>query len=430
MVAYECVVCRRDGLKAVELLFETPAVSLYLGELRGRPCAFVTDVEMWSWLDDGLAPEGVGPNDAVALVFENAEDRDAYGRTEGWDRRVDGYLHEEMWKVYQASAPTPVTRETFEIAYYDALDAIREMPCEQCGTIDWPIITKPEPNSPEWRDDPSPSFSCRRCHVFLADPFVPGAIRPPTANYPFEGVLARPGQQAGQTRIRRDIQATKTPAQDLPVSHSGVPVATGPRGHRNPEFVVEKRRHVMAAQVRTLNELVERLRRAHPDALIPWFDPAEAGTAAPILLLPEAPGRRAAPEQGSGFVSADNNDQTAENLWSLLAEAKIDRQQSIVTLNVVPWYIGDTTKIRPAHGADIQAARAALSQLLELLPNLKVVLLLGRAAQKAWTTHRPTNLPVPVLSCPHPSPKNLNTRPEARRQILDSLQRAADLASA
>lgn len=336
MVAYECVVCRRDGLKAVELLFETPAVSLYLGELRGRPCAFVTDVEMWSWLDDGLAPEGVGPNDAVALVFENAEDRDAYGRTEGWDRRVDGYLHEEMWKVYQASAPTPVTRETFEIAYYDALDAIREMPCEQCGTIDWPIITKPEPNSPEWRDDPSPTFSCRRCHVFLADPFVPGAIRPPTANYPFEGVLARPGQQAGQTRIRRDIQATKTPAQDLPVSHSGVPVATGPRGHRNPEFVVEKRRHVMAAQVRTLNELVERLRRAHPDALIPWFDPAEAGTAAPILLLPEAPGRRAAPEQGSGFVSADNNDQTAENLWSLLAEAKIDRQQSIVTLNVVP----------------------------------------------------------------------------------------------
>lgn len=93
-----------------------------------------------------------------------------------------------------------------------------------------------------------------------------------------------------------------------------------------------------------LTDFVERLRTSKPESAVPYFDPTEAGVEALILLLLEAPGRRSALEAGSGFVSSD--DQTAQNMWHLLRDAGIDRARDVVTWNVVPWYIGDGTKIR------------------------------------------------------------------------------------
>lgn len=82
---------------------------------------------------------------------------------------------------------------------------------------------------------------------------------------------------------------------------------------------------------------------------------------APILLLLEAPGAKATRERGgSGFVSPDNNDGTAQNMWELLAEAGYDRGADVVTWNVVPWYIGSESKIRPADSEDLLQARPYL----------------------------------------------------------------------
>ena len=79
-------------------------------------------------------------------------------------------------------------------------------------------------------------------------------------------------------------------------------------------------------------------------ANIPDFDPWDGGTEAELLFLLEAPGARAV---ASGFVSRNNPDETAKNFFELNREAGIPRRRTVIW-NVVPWYIGTGTKIRPA----------------------------------------------------------------------------------
>jgi hypothetical protein len=59
-----------------------------------------------------------------------------------------------------------------------------------------------------------------------------------------------------------------------------------------------------------LTRLVEEMNEGH-EHLAPWFDPDGGGTTARVLFLHENPGRRATSARGSGFISADNNDETA-----------------------------------------------------------------------------------------------------------------------
>jgi hypothetical protein len=51
-----------------------------------------------------------------------------------------------------------------------------------------------------------------------------------------------------------------------------------------------------------------------------------------------------------------------------------------------------------------------LSELLPLLPRLRVVVLFGRKAQQGWERTRPS-VDVPVLRAPHPSGRWLNAHP-------------------
>lgn len=154
---------------------------------------------------------------------------------------------------------------------------------------------------------------------------------------------------------------------------------------------------------------------------VPDLDPTEGGIRAEVLLLLEAPGPKAAPNRGgSGFVSADNPSPTSATLRHLLAEAGIDRTR-MATWNVVPWYLGDDRRIRAARTADLRAGRPYVTELLGLLPALRVVVLVGRSARLAWQLQETD---VPALACPHPSPQNLAARPDARALILAALREA------
>lgn len=160
---------------------------------------------------------------------------------------------------------------------------------------------------------------------------------------------------------------------------------------------------------------------------VPWFDPAEGGVRGRILILGEAPGPRAlgvdSPRpnsKGSGFISPDNNDGTAANCWTLIHEAGIDRSD-LVTWNIVPWYVGDGQRIRAANADDLREAAPALRDLLALLPDLRVVVLYGRKAAAGWAA---AGMTVPFIEVPHPSPTNLNTRPESRAKVLAGLRAA------
>lgn len=79
--------------------------------------------------------------------------------------------------------------------------------------------------------------------------------------------------------------------------------------------------------------------------MVPDFDPLDGGIAAEVLFLMEKPGPRtdntgAKGHAGSGFISRDNDDPTAEAILRFMEEAGIARKRSILW-NTVPWWNGE-----------------------------------------------------------------------------------------
>lgn len=169
------------------------------------------------------------------------------------------------------------------------------------------------------------------------------------------------------------------------------------------------------------------------DERVPDFDPASAGRRARVLLLFQDPSEVAA--NGSRLVSRHNNDRTAHNTYLACEEAGLDYARSI-HWNVIPWWAQDPLKALPngkARSIPEQATRSRryLSQLLDCLPELSVIVLLGTEAQRAWNAsdgaYRTTTR---VLTCPNPGPQAWNNKSADgtpnRDLIVQTLRRAAE----
>lgn len=191
-----------------------------------------------------------------------------------------------------------------------------------------------------------------------------------------------------------------------------------------------------APHVRPLNAYVRELRqRLGGGESVPWFDPAGGGTRAKVLFLLEAPGPRAVGGQwhgrraGSGFISADNDDVTAVNTLSLASEAGLSRGD-YANWNIVPWYVGDHRSIRAVDGVEVVAGAVELGTVVALMPELRVVVAMGRAAQAGWGVHL-QRVPSDVVGvpCVHPSPRALNRYPDARDRALRALRTASLIAA-
>jgi hypothetical protein len=189
----------------------------------------------------------------------------------------------------------------------------------------------------------------------------------------------------------------------------------GPRSNREPEELARKRRLLAEPHMQPLNRFVDELRARRPER-VPDLDPTEAGVAARVLLLLETPGRRAV-----DFVSPDNDDGPAENMWKLLREAQVERSRDVVTWNVVPWYAGTERGGRSLTSGDLRDGSPPLTRFLELLPNLSVVVLLGRNAFRAWEQAIGPEFGAFLLRAPHPSPQSINPHPIGRQLIRDAL---------
>jgi len=199
-----------------------------------------------------------------------------------------------------------------------------------------------------------------------------------------------------------------------------------PRGFRNSE-IVAARMEMLESEPRVqplrvwATELAERR-----DAVVPWFDPADAGVDTRVLLVFEAPGPMAFEghkRRGSGFISADNNDQTAENTWRSRDEAGL--HDGTLCWNIVPWYLGPASR-KPTAAEAADGAKALLS-LMRLLPRLDTVVLAGRHAQAGWRKHIAHSLQRPdvrVIQTWHPSPLALN-HPGKRDEYVAALREAA-----
>lgn len=196
---------------------------------------------------------------------------------------------------------------------------------------------------------------------------------------------------------------------------------------RHPQERSRRLTRIHDPHVRPLNELVERWRLRWPDRRIPWFDPADGGATASILLLLEAPGPRTALEGDQGFCSEDNDDATNAVLRLERGNSGL-RRRDYVKWNIVPWQLTDSAgKWRSPRPLDLEQAAQPLTELLTVLPDLALVITVGRAALHGWTRHQTlfAERVVPVLAVPHPSPRNAAGREESLRRLRWALRQAA-----
>ncbi|MBI4935938.1 MAG: uracil-DNA glycosylase [Actinobacteria bacterium] len=203
-----------------------------------------------------------------------------------------------------------------------------------------------------------------------------------------------------------------------------------PRTLKDPTALVDRHRRLDEPHVAPLNNLVRIIRqRLGPTAIVPYFDPADGGVEARILWLLEAPGPKATTERGgSGLISCDNNDGAAENTWRTRTEAGVSRVE-VVHWNVIPYYLGTDTKIRAWRSGDVADAGPMLAELVALLPQLRSVILGGKAAREGWGNHRPPSTQAREFPCPHPSVTNVNTRPDVWPLVVSAWRAAAEWAA-
>ena len=186
----------------------------------------------------------------------------------------------------------------------------------------------------------------------------------------------------------------------------------------------QRRGGLMASpHMQVLTDYLDRLRVSlGPGYDTPSFDPCDGGVGAKALFLLEAPGPKAV---SSAFVSRNNPDPTAKNLGELLADAHIPRSVTLIW-NAVPYYVGDAGRIRTVNNKDLLFSQPYLEELIRLLPDLMVIVLMGKKAQKmAQVIMNYTD--VSIICTSHPSARVFNLWPEKKAEVSEALRAVARL---
>lgn len=179
----------------------------------------------------------------------------------------------------------------------------------------------------------------------------------------------------------------------------------------DPEVVAEKLQRIRDPHVRPLNDLADRIADAEglPHGHVPYADPDLGGVKARMLVLLDNPSTKAEAGTGSGLLSLDNNDRTARNCREAYARHGVDHSD-VVHWNVVPFPVAGE-KNGGSTPAERQRAAAWTREVVELLPNLEIVLLLGAAARDGWKRAAISRSDIYVVpgNIPHCSMRGLNT---------------------
>ncbi|WP_298128239.1 uracil-DNA glycosylase [Brevundimonas sp.] len=162
--------------------------------------------------------------------------------------------------------------------------------------------------------------------------------------------------------------------------------------------------------------------RARHGVEVPDFDPMDGGIHARMLFLKEKPGPMTSASRsgraGSGFISRDNDDPTAESTFLFIEAAGIRRQDTVMW-NVVPGWNG-TRKITREELAE---GAAEVRSLMALLPSVEVVVLVGKKAAKAEPLLAGTG--VPIFHSVHNSPLVRASKPAEWARIPEAWAEAA-----
>jgi hypothetical protein len=105
-----------------------------------------------------------------------------------------------------------------------------------------------------------------------------------------------------------------------------------------------------------------------------------------------------ASNNGSGFISRNNDDPSAEATFTFMQRAGIPRQLT-VTWNVIPWWNGT----RKVTGKELRDGVDSVRELIVLLPLLRGAVLVGHKAAKAMPYLR-SGTDLTLFTSAHPSP--------------------------
>lgn len=204
--------------------------------------------------------------------------------------------------------------------------------------------------------------------------------------------------------------------------------AKGPKQHRDPEFLAMKQRRLREEHVAPLQALVDEIREERSTDSVPYVDPDSGGVGARVLFILESPAGPAA--WGSGMLSPDNDDETAANMWRLYEQTGLPRSAGL-HWNAVPWYVGENGKEKNVSPGDVLEGGLWLDRLIDLLPQLRLVVTMGKPAEKAFMTYSAARdgQHAEWVACLHPSPRNKATRPERWPEIEAVFKRAAEVAA-
>lgn len=196
--------------------------------------------------------------------------------------------------------------------------------------------------------------------------------------------------------------------------------------------MIAQRREIYAPHVRAINELVDDLGVDAGGGRAPYVAPWYVGVEAPILAVLRDPGPGADAAAGSGFLCTNNNDETSRRQQALMQGAGID-PRDVLPWNAYPWYINAAP-----NSAQLRAGVEPLRRLVALLPGLRVILLLGRDAQRGWRyvdathPHLPEERGITVLPTFHPGRQALwhqdaAVRTEREEHLRVTFQQARSL---
>ncbi|CAD5731921.1 Uracil DNA glycosylase superfamily [Escherichia coli] len=144
---------------------------------------------------------------------------------------------------------------------------------------------------------------------------------------------------------------------------------------KNKEITRQRYESLYLPHIAPLTRWVQSYKKNGTD--MPWFDPADGGINARILILLQSPAKS---ELSPRFVSQDNPGPSQQNLNRFLKQAKIKRQ-NIIIWNTIPWLMPTNTKIIPTR-ENINKGLNIIKSLMPLLKNLRVILLAGSVASK------------------------------------------------
>jgi hypothetical protein len=214
-----------------------------------------------------------------------------------------------------------------------------------------------------------------------------------------------PAIAAHRQRVRERPAVQRALAAERGVTREEVSGSPGtdhePRSMRDPAVRQRRRAMLEAPHIAPLTAYAAALRRRGKGE-VPEFDPMDGGVGARALFLFQKPGpmtsdERSGKRAGSGFISRNNDDPTAEATCGFMQRAGIARELTVIW-NVVPWWNG-TMEVT---GDELSEGVACVRQLVALLPKLRAVILVGKKAAQAEPLLTAAGLRVVTSDLPSP----------------------------